>query len=1013
MASRPGQQRGAGIQQSLGLPPGTKFFSPYPFAGMNLQASPTAIADSEFLWVENFLRLGDGNMRTAWDVGTALYTSQSADILMHFPYTIGLDYYVAVFLIDGSAYQVSKATGAVVQIGPASTFYSSTTGYYPACTQWGTLYLLISNRNTSNDYWVWDGALLYGAGTSAPSPSGATLISGGSGYTSLPTVTPFGGHGTDLVVVPTVNAGNVVDLQITNPGTGYEVGDVVQLQFSGGGSDTGPILEAHLSAGSVAAVNVTAAGTGYSSATVAFSGGGGTGAAGTVILGSGVGSVTVGSGGSGYSFANISFTGGGGTGAAGTATISNGVSAVTVLTPGTGYTTATVSFSGGGGTGAAATANIVGTAVTSITVTSHGTGYTAPPTVTITGDGTGATATAAIQTGTITAIAVTTPGTGYTSAPTVVIDGDGSGAMATAVVSHDNILGVTITNGGTGYTSAPTVTFGGAGSGATGVAILNPASIESVTVVDPGSGFTFAPSINFVGGGGAGATGVLTLTGTSIAKVNIVSPGQDYQDPPTITFTDGGGGSGATAVATIDQGQVIAITVVDGGFGYTANVGVVIQPVKKTIDKVDTYPGTGAGAQAIFAPTSIAGVTISNYGHGYTDAPAIEVQPGGNNAAYATVALMPFGLSGSAMETYQQRVWLVDPAPPQFGFPHPTGGNFTVTAPGSFIDVATSDGGVLFTNTDRFLQTRYTGVRQSNGYLYLFGDGSVSIVSSVNTTGDPATTTFSYQNVDPQIGLSFRDSMQDFSKTILFANETGIYGIYGGSATLASTKLQDLFNDAIFPTTTGALRPSSAIATLFDVKHYMMLMTVLDPDTGAYRNVMTTWNEKEFTITTQSVALNYISTQKVSSKFTAWGSNGRSLYPLFARPSASLVKRLGTKIYGGGPNNLIIKNPYYFWMQAQDKSVGSVGINCSIELEISGMALQPDDPELQNIPSGIVSNVLNLEPVFSAPPPFWPVFGTGIAGAPFFAVGARLSTSSPDFVMSNISIAYQDIQALL
>ena len=30
---------------------------------MNVQASPVAIADNEFLWLENFVRLGDGNLR--------------------------------------------------------------------------------------------------------------------------------------------------------------------------------------------------------------------------------------------------------------------------------------------------------------------------------------------------------------------------------------------------------------------------------------------------------------------------------------------------------------------------------------------------------------------------------------------------------------------------------------------------------------------------------------------------------------------------------------------------------------------------------------------------------------------------------------------------------------------------------------------------------------------------------------------------------------------------------------
>ena len=89
----------------------------------------------------------------------------------------------------------------------------------------------------------------------------------------------------------------------------------------------------------------------------------------TTYMGAGMGpggsilSVTIDNGGSGYSSSpSVSFTGGAGTGAAGTATVINGVvTAVTVTNGGSGYSAAPiVTFTGGGGTGAAATAVLVG-----------------------------------------------------------------------------------------------------------------------------------------------------------------------------------------------------------------------------------------------------------------------------------------------------------------------------------------------------------------------------------------------------------------------------------------------------------------------------------------------------------------------------------------------------------------------------------------------------------------------------------------------------------------------------
>ena len=66
-------------------------------------------------------------------------------------------------------------------------------------------------------------------------------------------------------------------------------------------------------------------------------------------------------------------------------------------------------------------------------------------------------------------------------------------------------------------------------------------------------------------------------------------------------------------------------------------------------------------------------------------------------------------------------------------------------------------------------------------------------------------------------------------------------------------------------------------------------MTILDPE-GNQVNKMLTWNERDWSITSQSTALTFIAEQKVSSKLYAWGTDGTSLRPLFAVPSTGLTK---------------------------------------------------------------------------------------------------------------------------
>ena len=919
------------VQSSNGMMPGTKFFSSWPFSGVNFQASPIAMDDREFKWQENFIRLGDGNLRTAWDVGPLVFLAPPlTQIVSLFAYTIGSNDYLAVFTSDGRTVQIDTNINQFTTFGRGGQFYTAG-GSAPAATQWGVQYLIITNRNTENDYWLWDGSILYQAGSAAP--NGVTLLSTGYNYTSVPTVTAFGGHGSGMTFNPIINAGGVVNVEITNPGSGYQVGDVVQLAFSGGGSDTSAILTANLAAGSVAAANITAPGSGYSTVSVAFSGGGGSGAAATGVIGSGVSSIAVTAGGSGYTSVPL------------------------------------VTFSGGGGAGAAAVATLVGGIVTQVTVTN--------------------------------------PGTGYTSAPTVGFSGGaGTGAAATATVQNAIIIAINITNGGSGYTSAPSINITGTGgSGATAQAILSGTNVASVTVTNAGSGFVYAPQLQFVGGNGTGAAGIAVLTGTSIARINITSTGANYSITPKLTISTDSGGTGASATPVMSGGRVVAVTLNSGGSGYTGQPEVFF-----TADKNDTTGG-GAGAQVILAATTIASVQMTDYGLNYTDAPAVQVLAGANHSAYAVVQMMPFGISGDSVETFQQRVWIANPAPSPFST-LPPGGDFAVSAPGSFTDYATSDGGVLFTNSDGFLQKQYTHIQQSNGYLYFFGDSSVSVVSNVQTSGNPTTTTFSYQNVDPDTGASWRDSVLAFGRTILMANKTGVYGIYGGAATKITKKLDQLFQQAVFPPDPRAITPSAAVATIFQVKHYLLLMTVRDPDTGTYRNVMVTWNEETWSITSQTVPLVYITSQKIESKFIAWGTDGQRLYRLFQQPSATLVKRLDTKLFGS-PTNYMVKELFGIYLTCNDQT--GTGITIDLAADVSGLAIQPADPGFENVPSGVTGNFTLQFPVTFAPDPtnnFWPTWGSGTGGGSFVNIGLRLTTTSPDFVIGNLLISYRDEAAI-
>jgi hypothetical protein len=556
-------------------------------------------------------------------------------------------------------------------------------------------------------------------------------------------------------------------------------------------------------------------------------------------------------------------------------------------------------------------------------------------------------------------------------------------------VSNGSVVHVEITNPGMGYLPGDTIQFafsgGGTDSSAILKAVLSVGNIASLQLVSGGSGGTTGTySLGFSGGGGTGAAGTYTIAGGTVTSLNLTSGGTGYTGSPTITFPSGGI-SGATALAILSPGSVASVTIVNGGSNFTSTPTL-------------TFTGGGginAAATAVLTAGTITSVTITNGGTGYTSAPAVTVESTINNAAAATATLMPFGVSGSSIETFQQRVWL--PFPNQTGNQE-NGGTFLVSAPGSLTDFAPSDGGLTYTSTDSFLRYQYTNIKQSNGYLYPIGDSSVDVISNVQTSGSPTTTTFNYQNTDPQTGTSWRDTVIPYSRTILFGNPFGVYGLYGGSVTKISSKVDDLFTNAVLPAA-GGVTPCSAIANIFSQKIFLFLMTVQDVYTGTSRNVLLAWDEKEWFIASQSIALIFVGSQEVNSNITAWGTNGTALYPLFSTPSSTLNKALSTKLYGA-QSGFVMKQAMSVYVQAQDLSLARTGITFSTA---------DIDTELGSFP---VPNVVSFPAQTTTNPEVLSMFSTQSGDALGVNLGLTLKSTSPDFSLNHLVLGYVDVTGL-
>lgn len=181
-------------------------------------------------------------------------------------------------------------------------------------------------------------------------------------------------------------------------------------------------------------------------------------------------------------------------------------------------------------------------------------------------------------------ITVTSGGANYQQVPDVIIDDpDGTGATAHAVLDNGVVSEIVVDTLGQGYT-APTITIqaqtGDTGSGAEAEAYTG--DRYDYTYVDETEGFTESGYVNVgdywdVTEHGRGAQATTTVSNGEVDSVTLLSGGSNYAyGTPVIDVaqaTDSNGhptGRKAVIEPTVVDGIITALTITDGGEGYTS-----------------------------------------------------------------------------------------------------------------------------------------------------------------------------------------------------------------------------------------------------------------------------------------------------------------------------------------------------------------------------------------------------------------------------------------------------------
>jgi hypothetical protein len=275
---------------------------------------------------------------------------------------------------------------------------------------------------------------------------------------------------------------------------------------------------------------------------------------------------------------------------------------------------------------------------------------------------------------------------------------------------------------------------------------------------------------------------------------------------------------------------------------------------------------------------------------------------------------MPMGITGTGIEIFQSRVWICN------------GGNVFFSAPSD--GTTFSGAGGVFPSTDSFLRAQFTNLKQANGFLYLFGDSSVNVISNVQTNA--GTTTFTNQNVDPQVGTPFFGSVVPFGRGLMFASSAGVFAMYGGDAQKVSNELDGIFATANFTTTPT---PTAGVVILFGVRYYALLVNLIDGYTGAQVRKICAWDGRKWHILSQLHSFIIIAGSEINSIMSLWGTDGISIWNLFQTPSTALNKIMRTKLWSGKYNFIVVKQAIRLFMMINNLAGGQVVLNGNMETE--------------------------------------------------------------------------------
>jgi hypothetical protein len=202
------------------------YFVSKDFKGVNVTNNRTAIGEGEFAWLENTQPIGFGNIRIINAPSNVAGVTFANTVSYMASANIQNTEFLFAFQEDGSAQYVNIETDTLGNLAASSTFSNANV----SIVQWKNERILIIDP--SNGYKTWDGTNLVDIG----SVGAVTINDGGTNYTNV-TVTfsaPDQTGGEQATGEAVTLANTIVEILVTEPGTGYTAAPTITITDPGG-----------------------------------------------------------------------------------------------------------------------------------------------------------------------------------------------------------------------------------------------------------------------------------------------------------------------------------------------------------------------------------------------------------------------------------------------------------------------------------------------------------------------------------------------------------------------------------------------------------------------------------------------------------------------------------------------------------------------------------------------------------------------------------------------------------